>query len=459
MFLPGAFVEKFLFSNVKVWLLLLLLLFSLLGSVMLASLAVYRLQGGEKLGSISQAALSIATFPQIVVQLSSGKLKRDDHEVDDRFPDEPGQFSFLRSLVDSPQYVLLSRYDGNISASVVELVKEGEPDVLHRWVFDDAERLAFNSNNPFILLPEQDKSYTMRIVHPWLTTDGSLFAHAHFGAMYRFGPCGSVEWVNADHMYHHSLEVDANGDLWSVGTSTIDAPELGFDETFRDNRAIRLSPNGDVTYQKSVMEILIENGLGNLVNDYDVYQRDPIHLNDVQPVLESADFSRRGDIYLSISHLNMMMLFRPETNELLWMSQDAMMQHHDVDIVGPDTIQIFDNRRKTGANGLPITLGANQILRFSLPDEKATPVFVDAMNELDVKTKNQGLADAIEGSGIMMEDTNAGRLVKLSEGGEPEWSYLNRSDDGRVWTLNWSRYIPADVGDQALENLREAECN
>ncbi len=49
--------------------------------------------------------------------------------------------------------------------------------------------------------------------------------------------------------------------------------------------------------------------------------------------------------------------------------------------------------------------------------------------------------------GIVLEDTNAGRLVKLSGIGTAQSTYLNRSDDGRVWTLNWSRYIPREIGD------------
>lgn len=452
-------MEKFLFKDVKVWILLLFLILGLIGAIGVSSLAVYRLQGGQKLPALSTTALTIARIPQTAVGIAQGQIKRDQHQMDDRFPQEPGGFSTLSTPVSQPNYILISRYDGDIGFSVVELVDEGTLKVRHRWVFDDDAQMAFDSDNRFILTPDRSQSHTMRIVHPWLDADGSLYAHVHFGAMYRFNACGDVDWVNADFMYHHSLEKDADGNFWSVGTTSIETDAAGFDENFLDNRAIQLSPEGRVLYDRSVMQILLDEGLRNLINDYDTYVRDPIHLNDVQPVMEDGEVMRRGDLFLSVSHLNLAMLYRPATQGLVWRTQDYMMQHHDIDIVAPDTIQIFDNRKKTGAGNRSMTVSANEMLRYTLPGQKAVPFMVEPMRQMDLRTKNQGLADAIPGSGIMMEDTNAGRLVKFSETGAPEWTYLNRSEDGRVWTLNWSRYLPGVVGDRALEALRRTSCN
>lgn len=117
------------------------------------------------------------------------------------------------------------------------------------------------------------------------------------------------------------------------------------------------------------------------------------------------------------------------------------------DIIGPDVIQLFDNRRRTAPSGEAMTLGTNEMLRYTLPGPAATRVLQQPMQDLDVNTRNQGLADPLPGHGITMEDTNAGRLVKFNEAGEAEWTYLNRSDDGRVWTLNWSRYISTTLGE------------
>ncbi|WP_299203978.1 arylsulfotransferase family protein [uncultured Tateyamaria sp.] len=453
-------MERVLFGNVKAWLVLFLAILGLFGSVMLSSLVLYRVEGGQRLPLVTKAALNIARFPHTVVQLARGELKRDNHVVPDRFPDEPTGFSILEESIGDPQYLLVSRYDGNIGRSVVELLREGEADVLHRWVFDNAEDMSFESEAPFISTPIASQSHTMRTVHPWLGDDGGLFVKVHFGAMYRVGACSDVEWVNSDFMFHHALEQDAYGNFWSVGSGqmTPEVAGLGFNADFVDNRAIQLSPQGEVLFDRSVMEIIINAGLLNLVNDYDAYQIDPIHLNDVQPVFEDGQLSRRGDIYLSLSHLNMLMLYRPATDELVWWTQDYMMQQHDIDIIAPDVVQIFDNRKRTGPQG-SMTISTNEIVRYHLPEREGDPVFAEPMREADVRTLNQGLADQLPGNGIMMEDTNAGRLIKFSETGKPQWTYLNRSDDGRVWTLNWSRYISAATAESALEQLKEAQCN
>jgi hypothetical protein len=77
---------------------------------------------------------------------------------------------------------------------------------------------------------------------------------------------------------------------------------------------------------------------------------------------------------------------------------------------------------------------------------------------MHVRTASQGLVDAVPGSGMMIEDTDGGRLLKLAEDGPLEWVFLNKSRDGRAWTLNWSRYIPRELGDRALDNLERNSC-
>lgn len=299
----------------------------------------------------------------------------------------------------------------------------------------------------------------MRVVHPYLTESGELFAHVHSGAMYKFDACSKVEWVNAEYEFHHSLEKGLDDSFWTVGTRSTDRVDYGFDETFRDNLAIKISSTGKVLEVHSVLDMIIEAGILNRAYDYDVYVRDPFHLNDIQPALEDGDYLKRGDLLLSLGHLNMIIHYRPSSREILWYSQDAMMHQHDIDVVDTDVIQLFDNRRKTHLSGRPMTIAHNRMLRFELPNKSAIPTYSDEMGRHDVNTISQGLADEIEGQGIMFEDTNSGRLVKLDPSGNLQWTYLNRSDDGRTWTLNWSRYIPSDRGDAAIAHLKDKKCD
>ena len=54
-----------------------------------------------------------------------------------------------------------------------------------------------------------------------------------------------------------------------------------------DDAIVKLSPDGEILYEKSISQLLIENGMEirlSMVGTNHEFQLDPIHINDVQPV-------------------------------------------------------------------------------------------------------------------------------------------------------------------------------
>lgn len=447
-------MERILFRKVELWAVGLIVVALLLGSVAFGWLVFHRSGGGDRFPRLGDAAVAVARFPSFVEGLVSGEVQLDNHVVKTRY-DEPAGFTFFRE-VESPHYVLVSRYDGDLRWSVVELFREGETEPLHRWAFDDTEALDFDSDNPFIVFPDASDSSTLRIVHPWLGEDGRLTAHAHYGALYQVGACTDPIWTNAAFQYHHSLEPAPDGSFWTVGTEPTDIEGMGWDERLLDDHAVRVSADGEVLYAKSVLEMLQGADLLNRIYDYDRYQIDPIHLNDVEEVPEDGEVTRAGDLFLSLAHLNMVLLWRPATEEIVWWSQDRIMHQHDIDLIGPDAISVYNNLRKTGSDNDSMVLGPATIDAFELPGTQARILHDAPLAAMDVRTASQGLVDALPGAGMMVEETEGGRLVKFGADGEPDWVYVNKSQDGRTWTVNWSRYVPRAIGDPAAAALAGA---
>ena len=87
-----------------------------------------------------------------------------------------------------------------------------------------------------------------------------------------------------------------------------------------DDAIVKLDKNGKILYEKSVSQIFIENGLEYLLfSSGDLrFVNDPIHLNDIQPVNNDGNFWKRGDVFLSLRHQSMVILFRPSTNKIIW---------------------------------------------------------------------------------------------------------------------------------------------
>ena len=78
---------------------------------------------------------------------------------------------------------------------------------------------------------------------------------------------------------------------------------------FTDDAIVKLSPKGDILFEKSVSQIFIENGLEYLIfsigGDGRNLDIDPIHLNDIQPVNFDSDFWKSGDVFLSLRNQSM----------------------------------------------------------------------------------------------------------------------------------------------------------
>ena len=71
------------------------------------------------------------------------------------------------------------------------------------------------------------------------------------------------------------------------------------------------------------------------------YENDPIHLNDIQPVDFDGDYWKKGDVFLSIRNQSMIMLYRPSTNQIIWIGNGPYLHQHDVDIIDDHRIAIL----------------------------------------------------------------------------------------------------------------------
>ena len=70
-------------------------------------------------------------------------------------------------------------------------------------------------------------------------------------------------------------------------------------------------------YNKSVTEILFEHNLENMIiGKLNTFSNDPIHLNDIEPVFKDGPFWKKGDVFLSLRHQSIIILFRPNTNKM-----------------------------------------------------------------------------------------------------------------------------------------------
>ena len=123
-----------------------------------------------------------------------------------------------------------------------------------------------------------------------------------------------------DDVVHHSIEKDVDGNFWvpvQLSPSTGNAKCLARLPDFTEDAVRQISTTGETIFTKSLLEIFQENDLDLMLTGRGHFNKDPFHLNDIQPALETTENWYQGDLFLSIRDQSMIMHYRPSTNEVI----------------------------------------------------------------------------------------------------------------------------------------------
>ena len=151
--------------------------------------------------------------------------------------------------------------------------------------------------------------------------------------------------------------MDYEGNFWvpvNYFPSRVDEKFVGSKvENFLDDGLRKLTPKGEILFDKSISNIFIENGLEYLLfaNGKHTWNTDPLHINDIEPVDFEGKYWKKGDVFLSLRHLSMIVLYRPSSNQIIHKINGPFFNQHDVDILNDSEISIFDNNLKQSYKG------------------------------------------------------------------------------------------------------------
>jgi hypothetical protein len=260
---------------------------------------------------------------------------------------------------------------------------------------------------------------------------------------------------------HHAMNVDREGAIWVCGYDLSQYPRalnsvkytLG-DRTFKfiDNYVVQLDPNdGSLLFKKSLAELIIENNLDYLIAK-SVVTDDPIHLNDVQPVLTSGPFMQAGDLFLSFRTSSVVLQYRPSTNELIRVIEGPFANQHDVDILSDSTIAVFNNNAPTkrwmedgnrqSENELR-SMGdfSSHIVHYNLGTKTFSTPNKAAYALNSVHTFTEGLFEYLGDSTVLIEEQNPSILWVFRGKDVVYKGVLPSQHEGYHHLTNWARPI------------------
>jgi len=451
-----------MFKKIEIWILYLILVFAFISCIIFGALVKRQLKTESKkipiITPLSKAALFLSEIPENVMKMIKPDTRFPHRSKKNRKLDYSG---FKGLFNDKEKYLLLSRYNGDIRKSVIELIDLTNFKSLHTWDPDINEyikRLEDPENEKWKKFMDYAKQDRLKVYHPLLLDDGSIILQTYFSPLFKINSDSELEWVKEDVKYHHSAEEDIDGNIWiCVGyyPYKIEGRYTGYNvNSFRDDGIRKLSPEGDILFDKSLSELFIENKMEYLLFGMNRWHKDPIHLNDIQPVYQDGKYWRKGDVFLSLRNQSMIILYRPSTNKIIWKGTGQFSNQHDVDILDETKISIFDNNYKyTGNRRRGLVDGNNRVIIYDFEKDEYTLYNEKSLIREKVKSTRGGSSEILDNGDFLVEETHGGRLLYFNKDGSLRWSYLNRADDGNIYNLGWSRILNSDRKISLINNF------
>jgi hypothetical protein len=406
------------------------------------------LEGGNRItGRSREVVLFLMELPMHLTKfLDPGSIKPLEERNTSA---ERHGFTFFDANAVSRDFVLLPSWDDSLDHSMVKLIRIQDGKTVYRWMpdIDQLIELANTTIIPNVFQGAQNRftRTDFKCYSPLLLEDGSLIFRA--SGIFKIDKHARLVWANTA-MCHHTIEADADGNLWVCGFN----PSLKNSDKYQitDDTILKLSPlDGSILFQKSVFELLMENGYDRgefFINPTETMNEtylDYIHLNDIQPVLTDSRFWKKGDLFLSLRNQNLILLYRPSTNKILWRRNGPWLRQHDVDIIDSTRISVFGNNvveaRFNKANGAFVD-GHNEVYVYDFSNMAISTPYTKLFESSAIHTRSQGGARILENGNIYIEDSNGCRNM-LGDFDSAIWSYIERIDDKKVKLLSWNRYI------------------
>lgn len=399
--------------------------------------SVYQISNKHKdLGFITKPIKFIYTFPDVFHQ--------SIEEVNSLPPTFIKTYKYFEPINKlKKDLIVLSTYSETDNSRSIVLRNLRTDSILKKWTFD----------NPW--------DEVARIVNPILLPDGSLIYNYYYRAkpgLFRIDSTNKIIWKNDSLIVHHGMNLDQDGNLWActqvpgwkaTGKYTLD----GQDVYYNDYTVTKYDINsGKILFHKSITEILKEHNMANYVLKT-AQPKEPIHLNDVQPALKTTKYYKKGDLFLSLRNMSMILQYRPSTNEIIRKLEGPFIHQHDVDFLNDSILTIFNNNtyveisrksKKPHNDSTRYTYAGNfssNIVSYNLETGEYNFIGEDVFRKNKIFTENEGLAEFIAPNTYFVEEQNSG-LLWVIQGNEVIYKNVFKSQyKGYHHLPNWTRII------------------
>jgi len=453
-------LESLMFKKIELWVVLLLAIAGLLGTMSFGWAVRHHVLGDHWLGSLGDIAVSVTALPGKAKEIFINSLSTETKFEKFFLQPSRGQGSgVVVNSVNNDDLILMSgAFEGGNELRLIE--RDGT--VVARWpvsyttIFPDTSFLS----SP----PNDDLSVDTHgaLIEP----DGSIVFNFDYAGTAKLSKCGSVIW-SLKHPTHHSIEPAETGGYWVPGRIThknIDENAFPpFSVTFGsgdiyDDIIMRVSADGIIMEQISVTEVLYRNNLESVLTATG-YVFDPnkpnidgielVHLNKIEELnskfAEKFPDFKTGDLALSLRQQNLIIVVDPKTWKVRWRQTGPWVRQHDPEFTSQGTISVFDNAvyRTELKNGKsdPTAPRVSNITTVE-PSYHSTKVIFGLREGQELYSVIRGKHEVKDDGGLLITEFEAGRVIETDAGGNIVWEYVNFYDDENVAEITEARSYP-----------------
>lgn len=323
--------------------------------------------------------------------------------------------------------------------AMVLLDEQGER--MHRWDLPDAAYRQMEARGWKI-----DRGF-QEIMGGHLYEDGDVLGIVYQQGLFRLDRCSRLKWFRAG-LYHHDVKVDQDGSIWALSANYQSQQPSAYAHIaspYYDDVILRLSPEGEVLEEISLLDAIYRSGYQGLVlegnSSYpESKQDDPTHSNDIEIVGEAFaarhGFAEAGDLLVSLRAVDSIILIDRETKLVKWALTGMFLRQHDPDLQADGTISVFDNRTDRGQFNKsvrtiePPSFGYSRLLRFDPVSQRILWQFQGSREE-PFYTSVQGDHQILPNGNVMAVETEAGRIIEIDpQTNEIVWEWFNVVERG-----------------------------
>jgi len=264
--------------------------------------------------------------------------------------------------------------------------------------------------------------------------------------------------------FHHSLEVDSDGNFLSISSSSFRQGHLniasyvdsGID--YEDNVVVKVSPKGRILETISISDLLTHSDLEYLLfgSSNPNNNSDPIHANQVTPISVDGDYWKSGDILISLRNLSTVLIVDPKSRIVKWSRSGPWMNQHCIFPIGKSKMSILDNHSFASGFYWLDKKWKSRFLIHTVGNGSTESLNMTKNGGIDFRIPLEGRFQVIGLDKYYLEDCAKGTIF-IYKSGSLIFKWGNCFPDGSFGKTGWCRYSDESTGDVFLSKMASSD--